>query len=521
MKTNVGLLGRYDKEIAGVLGCFDRLVVTGTLMDIAHPDAMDARLFREGFRVVDIGKYAEPLRQRLRDNAVELAREAGVEIEYLPRTRGIRKEDLVAKVLARRGTHPGLVHIISVVESCATFKPWHNPKTNQPGLKMQTGKCSTYYFYLIDPDLGLMYVRVPLWLPCRLQIYFNVHHWLAAQLQQAGIAFKMDDNSFIEIADWERAQQLAESFSVADWERKFHELAARFCPIVEKFPRGYHWSVMQVEYSLDLVFQRRERLAPLYEEISRRAVLAVRVADMARFWSKRYSPEAEATSDFKTLVEGTRIRHTLGRQSLKMYDKGGRVLRIEATSNDITFFRHYRKVVSRDGREEYKVAPLKKSIYSLSDVVELLSAACERYLDFIGTLEDDTPQRHDLNRISRTVRDKQDRTWRGFNLFLKEDQRVMLALLRGEFAIHGISNQYLKSVLADKTSSQINRILRRLRKHHLIKKLAHTYRYYLTSIGRRLILAARKLFEYVIIPNLTPQPTSILRFLRGIFPLSD
>jgi hypothetical protein len=50
MKTNVGLLGRYDKEIAGVLGCFDRLVVTGTLMDIAHPEAMDARLFREGFR---------------------------------------------------------------------------------------------------------------------------------------------------------------------------------------------------------------------------------------------------------------------------------------------------------------------------------------------------------------------------------------------------------------------------------------------------------------------------------------
>lgn len=506
MKTNVGLLGRYDKEIAGVLGCFDRLVVTGTLMEIAHPDAMDARLFREGFRAVDIGKFAEPLRQRLRDNAVKLAREAGVEIEYLPRTRGIRKEDLVAKVLARRGTHPGLVHIISVVESCATFKPWHNPKTGQPGLKMQTGKCSTYYFYLIDPELGLMYVRVPLWLPCRLQIYFNVHHWLAARLRQEGIAFKMDDNAFIEIADWARARELAESFSVGQWERKLHVLAARFCPIVDKFPRGYHWSVMQVEYSLDLVFKRREQLAPLYEEISRRAVLAVRVADMARFWSKRYSPEAEATSNFKTLVEGTRIRHALGRQSLKMYDKGGRVLRIEATSNDITFFRHYRKVVSRDGREEYKVAPLKKSIYSLSDVVELLSAACGRYLDFIGTLEDDTPQRHDLNQISRTVRDRQDRTWRGFNLFLKEDQRVLLAIVRGEFAIHGVSNQTLRALLADKSSAQINRVLRRLRKHGLIKKIAHSYRYYLSALGRRLILAARKLFEYVVLPNLTTQP---------------
>lgn len=506
MNASTGLLTRYAQEIAGVLGCFDRLVVTGTLTEIAHPEAMDAFLFHEGVRAFDIGVFAAPLRQRIRDNAVKLAQEAGVEIEYLSRSKGVRKEDLVAKVLTRRGTHPGLVHIISVVESCTAFKPWCNSKTGKPGLKMQTGKCSTYYFYLIDPELGLMYVRVPTWLPCRLQIYFNVHHWLATQLRQAGIEFKMDDNSFVEIADWKRAQDLAQSFSVATWERKFHELAARFCPVVEKFKRGYHWTVMQVEYSLDVVFTRREQLAPLYEQISRHAVLAVRVADMARFWSKRYSPEAEATSEFKTLVEGTRIKHTLGRQSLKMYDKGGRVLRIEATSNDITFFRHYRKVVSRNGQEEYKVAALKKSIYSLSDVVELLSAACGRYLDFLGTLEDDTPQRHDIDRISRTVRDRKDRTWRGFNLFLKEDQRVLLALLRGEFALHGLNNRWLRRLLAGKSSAQVGRILRRLRNHGLVKKVANSYRYYLTTAGRCLIIAARKLFEYILLPNLQVQP---------------
>jgi hypothetical protein len=143
MKTSSELVSRYEKEIEGVLGCFDRLVVTGTLTEIAHPDAMDALLFREGFRAFDIGKFAEPLRQRIRDNVVKLAADAGVEIEYLSRSKGVRKEDLVAKVLARRGTHPGLVHIISVVESCSTFKPWRNPKTAQPGLRMQTGKCST------------------------------------------------------------------------------------------------------------------------------------------------------------------------------------------------------------------------------------------------------------------------------------------------------------------------------------------------------------------------------------------
>jgi len=504
MKTSSDLLERYAQDIEGVLGCFDRVVVTGTLTEVAHPDAMRAVLYREGVRCFDIGQFAEPLRERIRDHAIEVARTAGVEIEYLRRSKGVRKEELVAKVLAKRGAHPGLVHVLSVMEACTVFKPWHDKATGRTGLKMVPGKCATYYFYLIDPELGLIYVRVPTWLPCRLQIYFNAHHWLAAQLRKEGIAFKMEDNAFVEIARWDRAQELARSFCVAQWERKFRELAARFCPVVEKFTRGYHWSVMQVEYSLDVVFKRRERLAPLYEEISRRAVLAVRVPDMARFWGKRFSPEAEAQSDFKTLVEGTRIKHALGRQSLKMYDKG-RVLRIEATSNDITFFRHHRKVVSRDGSEEYKMAALKKSIYSLSDVVEILAAACARYLGFLGTLEDDTPQRHDLDQISRTVRDDKERTWRGFNLFLKEDQKVLLAILRGEFAIHGLSNKRLRALLVQKTSAQIARILRRLRNHGLIKRVARTYRYYLSALGQRLLLAARKLFEHVLIPNLQPQ----------------
>ena len=133
----------------------------------------------------------------------------------------------------------------------------------------------------------------------------------------------MEDNCFVEIADWERAQKLAQSFSVAQWQSKFQSLAVQFCPVVEKLSRGYHWSVMQVEYSLDLVFKSAPPLALLYEPLSRQAMLVVRGPEMARFWGKRYSPEAEAVSDFKTIVEGTRVRHQLGRQSLKMYDKAG------------------------------------------------------------------------------------------------------------------------------------------------------------------------------------------------------
>src|SRR3954453_13946584 len=64
------------------------------------------------------------------------------------------------------------------------------------------GQCLHYYFYFMDEQLGLCYVRVPTWLPCRLQIYFNGHNWLAGQLRKQGIEYRLIDNAFVEIADW-------------------------------------------------------------------------------------------------------------------------------------------------------------------------------------------------------------------------------------------------------------------------------------------------------------------------------
>jgi len=503
MSAKDGLLKRYADKIVGVLGCYDRVVLNGTLTAMAHPDAMAAVLRQDGIRYFDLRDYVEPLREQIRQNAEQVAAKHGLQIQFLPNS-DTRKEELVAQILARRGALPGLVAIFSAMETCTTYRPWHDKATGKTSLKFTSGRCLHYYFYFIDPELGLCYVRVPTWAPYRLQVYFNGHHWLASRLKQARLHFNLEDTAFIELSDWQRAQELSDEFSVFGLHQKLASFARRFCPPSTRFSDGYHWSIMQVEYALDVVFRRAEDLHPVYEEISRQAILAVKIDQMVRFWDKRLSPEAKAASRFYTRVEGTCIRHHLGRQSIKMYDRGGRILRIECTSNDITFFRHHRKVEHRDGSSEHKVAALKKSIYSLTDLDELMAAACRRYLDFVGALEDHTAQRHDLDRISRPVRDDGDRTWRGFNLFLTEDLTVLLAILRGEFALNGLSGRRLRAVLRDKTSAQIGRILKRLRLHGLIRRVGHTYRYYLTSFGRRALIAACKLTENLIIPAFTP-----------------
>jgi hypothetical protein len=67
-------------------------------------------------------KFAEPFRNRIRENAEKMAAEAGIEIEFI-RKRNFRKEDRVKEIIAERGEHAGLVCIFPAMEPCSTYKP--------------------------------------------------------------------------------------------------------------------------------------------------------------------------------------------------------------------------------------------------------------------------------------------------------------------------------------------------------------------------------------------------------------
>jgi hypothetical protein len=390
------------------------------------------------------------------------------------------------------------------MEPCPAFRPWHDKKSGRTGVKLTQGKCLHFYFYFVHERLGLGYLRVPTWLPFRLQFYFNGHNWLASELRRAGISFQMADNAFLEIADWKGAQTLADQFSIQALNTDLNALARQYVPFLQQFPSGYYWSLMQVEYSWDLSWRQAAELAPVYAEISRQAILTVKAPDVAKFLGKRLSPAAELTSDFRTRIEGTRIKHSLGPAALKLYDKRGRVLRLECTANDVTFFKHYRKVEHRDGPPTYQVAALKKSIYSLGDLAGLMRAACARYLAFLSALEDRSGGTVNLQQITEPARDEQHRSYRGFNFFAAGDLSVLLAILRGEYQISGLSNRLLQRVLTGKNGGQISRVLKRLRLHGLVKKIGHTYKYYVTNLGQRVLIAALKLKEHLILPTLMP-----------------
>ena len=496
------LTERYADKIQGVLSCLDRVIITGTIPEISHAEAMTSYLYSKKIRIFDYTKFAEPLRDEIRLHAERLAQENGLEIEFI-RKADIRKEQRIKEIITKRGDHPGLVHIFSAMEPCPSFKPWHDKKAGKTFLKYTDGKCLHYYFYFLHEDLGLCYLRVPTWAPFRLQFYFNGHNRLALRLGKRGVGCRLVENGFVGLEDFAKAQKMADTFPVQMLHRQLDKIVREFCPVIRHFRSGYHWSLMQVELSTDVIFKRQADLQPLYETITRTAIHAVKAAQVATFLGRKVTAayQGEIGNDFHTRIEGTRIKHQMGPVAIKMYDKLGMILRIETTASDVSFFKHYRKVEHRGGGGEMKVAPLKKSIYSLPLLCELMAAANQRYLEFVSTMEDPTVGIKNLDQISQPVEDGQ-RTYRGFNLFCGEDQALFEAIVRGEFTIHGFQNRLLRRILIDKSGAQISRMLKRLRIHGLIKKIHGTYRYYLTRLGQKTVMTALKLKTLFIIPSL-------------------
>jgi hypothetical protein len=158
---------RHSDKIKGIFSCIDRFVIQGTFPEICFPGAITTFFYLHGVKIFDFKKWAAPMRDEINENAKQIAQKNSIDIEFI-RKKNFRKEKRVKEIISERGDHPGIVHIFSAMESCTAFKPWHDKKSHKTFFKYDSGRCLHYYFYFIDKDFGLCYLRVPTWAPFRL-----------------------------------------------------------------------------------------------------------------------------------------------------------------------------------------------------------------------------------------------------------------------------------------------------------------------------------------------------------------
>lgn len=142
-------------------------------------------------------------------------------------------------------------------------------------------------------------------------------------------------------------------------------------------------------------------------------------------------------------------------------------------------------------RQGIENASVKKSIYSLFVLSNIFKGVVRRYLEYVSEFDDPSDGIKKLDKVTKDVREK-DRKYKGFNFFSAEDQKVFEVIARGEFNIRGMQNKNLRNLLPDKSTASISRIIKRLRTHGLIRKVKNSYKYYLTSLGKSVIVAGLK-----------------------------
>jgi len=118
---------RYSKQISGILHYYYSVIIQCTIPEICYAGGMTSYLYSNKVIIFDYPKFAEPFKEELRNNAEKVALNNEIQIQFLPK-RNIRKEKAIQDIVKGRGDHPGLVHIISAMEACPSYKPWHNKR---------------------------------------------------------------------------------------------------------------------------------------------------------------------------------------------------------------------------------------------------------------------------------------------------------------------------------------------------------------------------------------------------------
>jgi hypothetical protein len=498
-------LQRLGSAILGVLSGFDRIRLRGTLLRLANTGSFLRWLDAARVPLTEFAAYAQDRTKQLRGALEAKAADAGRPVEYLPGYTD--KEALVQQRRHRDGAAPGgLIGAFSTLENCSSYDLYRNPKTHCIDLRRRPRKCLHYYFYFDDPRFGLSQVRLQTWFPFSTHVVLNGREWLARQLDREGLGYQRRDNCFTWIEDFARAQGLADLQPRIAWEAELDRLLGRVLP-----PRDlwlpddhYYWTAEQTEWATDLAFRDAETLAALYPQLIRRGIETFRSEDVLRFLGRRVTAEGhvptslkdEVTSDLKHRPEGVRIKHRAGRNTVKLYDKQGSVLRVETTLNEVQGLKSYRTAADDpEGPRQWR--PMRKSVVEMPRRAELSQASNDRYLEALGTLPTDAPLSRAAGPLCRPVV-VEGRRYRALNPLAPDDARLLEAISRGEWLVAGFRNRDIRRALYGEAADEatrhrqagcVTRLLGLLRAHGLIKKIPRTHRYLLTKEGTSLIPA--------------------------------
>lgn len=345
-----------------------------------------------------------------------------------------------------------------------------------------------------------MHLRLQTWFPFCVQVYANGREWLARELTAKGIAFTREDNGLPWIEDVAAAQALLDAQVRQHWPSILEPLVAHYHPVFAELqkvmPLQYYWTLTECEYATDVMFRDRAALQRIYPALVHHSIMSFGAEQVLRFFGRKQSGCAvEVNTTRRQREEGVCVKHWLNRNSQKAYDKGS-ILRCEGTMNEPADFRVWRAAEGK-GKETRAWRPLRRTVADTPRRAEVMRSWGDRQLGALAAVHHGEPVAASAAVVCRPVVRK-GRRYRALNPFNAIDAALLAVVNRGEFAIGGLRNRDVRTLLYPKTpddmtdrqiASRVSRQLSLLRAHGLIARLGKSHRYKVTAKGRTIITA--------------------------------
>jgi len=469
--------------------CFDRMLIAGYIQALQRGGQVGWYLkHRRGAATLGRSCFGT-IAQQYRLHVEELAKQQGLDI--IEPDRQQRREDLVAPYFQNL-QEPGLAVIL---------------KAREPERMAVSDACKhieltrrwvlCYTFYLRDAELGRMSLRICPHFPFNLVLWCNGHEYLACQLRREGIAFRQRDNSFIDCAQPERLQQLADGFDGkvlhAALDRWLIPLLPFFSPADRDDGYRHHLVMRQVEYCHNIIFHEKAALRQLFERMMDQGRSLGQPNKLAIIFGRgRFQVDARTGEvDRKvTCLRTAVLRASVDKSSIKQYVREGGLLRTEAATYQL------------------QELSLPKSIVQMPRVREVLGRCNERFEDVQQDILETYVDRGQLQELCRPTVSATGRRTPGLR---PQDPRLLAVLQALLLFIHVVGKGCFatRAVLADVQKaldnpqykmSQLRYDLGKLRGKGLLARLPRSQRYQLTPVGYRLGVLYLKLYQRLYAP---------------------
>jgi len=272
---------------------------------------------------------------------------------------GVRKRELAEQYRPADPTFTG-VFLILVAKAPALVWEVVKNAAGVPHLRRKTPwpYVNHYHFHILDKDWGHLTLKVSGHPPFGLQVLLNGHEWVERRARKRRVPLAKDGNCFVAGSDLPALDRLAATLGDGHGIDRLAKVCERWvytsCVCFgltreEQTRSGFHYqySCYQLEYSRNLLFTRGTVLEEVYQGLLDRTRRLLDVPTLKTiFGTKRRpqrrhdgsAPRLERVID-STTHDLTVLKLHFGRLTLKMYDKGARVLRIEVIVHHVKALR--------------------------------------------------------------------------------------------------------------------------------------------------------------------------------------